>query len=156
MYKKYFFVIALLLAKSVLAEENAVMPLGFGNQAVTREVAEYTLKEQNLMAAIQANKENSLAEGFEVWMNNSGDWQSKTEWLKAAKQQTNFNPQNLSVRFMDDFAAVSFSIESDKKKHQKSEHFVVDIWRKSTNQLTVRYISDAKPANTSALQNRKF
>jgi len=100
-----------------------------------------------------------LADEFEVWTGQGSDWQSKSEWLKTIQQQSNFIIRNLSVRLMDDFAVVSFSLETVQGRHNKhSTQFIVDLWRKSTKQLTVRYVSELSPRSSSSLsqQDRKI
>lgn len=153
------FTITLLLSGPAISQEMALTPPGLSAQTVTRDVAEYTSREQELMAFIKENKEVVLlADDFEVWSDKSNDWQSKAEWLKSAKKLANANIRNLSVRPMDDFSVVSFLLETTKDQHNKrSMHFVVDIWRKSTNKLTVRYVSDLAPSTSaSSWQDRKF
>ncbi len=153
------FTITLLLSGPAISQEMALTPPGLSAQTVTRDVAEYTEREQNLMASIKENKEVTLlADDFEVWSDKSNDWQSKAEWLKSAKQLANADIRNLSVRLMDDFSVVSFLLETTEGQHKKrSTQFVVDIWRKSTNKLTVRYVSDLSSSTSpSSWQNRKF
>jgi len=166
MYKKpihnYLFTMMLLLSGAAIGGDMVLAPPGFIAQTVTRDVAEYTAQEQALMAAVIA-KENQpkllLADDFEVWTGQGSDWQSKSEWLKTIQQQSNFTIRNLSVRLMDDFAVVSFSLETVQGRHNKhSTQFIVDLWRKSTNKLTVRYVSDLSPSSSSSLsrQDRKI
>lgn len=158
---KCLFTIVLLLSMPAICQEMVLAPPGLSTQTVTRDVTEYTSREQALMALI-VDKENNevsiLADDFEVWSDKSYDWQSRAEWLKTAKQQTNFNIRNLSVRIMDDFAVVSFLLVSAEGKNKKHlTQFVVDIWRVSSNKLTVRYLSDV-PSSKPALswRDRKF
>jgi hypothetical protein len=154
-----FFLLLLLLSGPVISQEMALMPPGFGIQSVTRDVSEYTLQEQELLALIQnkANENNLLADDFEVWSDKSNDWQSKTDWLKSASPLANMTIDNLSVRFMDDIAIVSFLLTTEDQHKKKSKQFVVDIWRKSTNKLMVRYISElANAASASVWPDRKF
>ena len=154
-----FFLLLLLLSGPVISQEMALMPPGFGIQSVTRDVSEYTLQEQELLALIQnkANENNLLADDFEVWSDKSNDWQSKTDWLKSASPLANMTIDNLSVRFMDDIAIVSFLLTTEDQRKKKSKQFVVDIWRKSTNKLMVRYISElANAASASVWPDRKF
>ena len=158
----YLFTILLLLSGPAISEDMVLAPPGFIAQTVTRDVAEYTAQEQALMAAVIA-KENQpnllLADEFEVWTGQGSDWQSKSEWLQSIKQQSNFIIHNLSVRLMDDFAVVSFSLETVQGRHNKhSTQFIVDLWRKSTKHLTVRYVSDLSPSSSSSLtrQDRKI
>lgn len=154
------FTITLLLSGPAISQEMALIPPELSAQTVTRDVAEYTSREQELLVLIKnKNKEDVLlADDFEVWSDKSNDWQSKAEWLKTAKQLANANIRNLSVRLMDDFSVVSFLLETTEGRHKKrSTQFVVDIWRKSTNKLTVRYVSDlASSTSASSWQDRKF
>jgi hypothetical protein len=124
----------------------ALVPPGSSAQVRPRDVAEYTLREQELMVLLKnENKDDALlAEEFEVWSDKVSQKQSKAEWLKSAKKIVSVNIHNLSVRLMDDFSVVSFLLETSQGRHKKrSTQFVVDIWRKSTNKLTIRYISDS-------------
>jgi len=158
-FNQCFFLLLLFLSGPVISQEMALMPPGFGAQSVTRDVSEYTLQEQELLALIQnkANENNLLADDFEVWSDKSNDWQSKADWLKSVTTLANGMIHNLSVRFMDDFAVVSFLLTTEDQHKKKSNQFVVDIWRKSTNKLTVRYISDlANAASPSVWPDRKF
>jgi len=158
----HLFIIMLLLSRPAISENIALTPLGFTAQTVTRDVAEYTVQEQTLMATVTA-KENQpyllLADEFEVWTGQDYDWQSKSEWLQTIKKQSKFTISNLSVRLMDDFAVVSFMLDTVQSQHNKhSSQFIVDLWRKSTNKLTVRYVSDLTAPNSSSLsrQDRKI
>ncbi len=154
------FAITLLLSGPAISQEMVLIPPELSAQTVTRDVAEYTSREQQLLVLIKnKNKEDALlADDFEVWSDKNNDWQPKAEWLKTAKQLANANIRNLSVRLMDDFSVVSFLLETTESRHKKrSIQFVVDIWRKSTNKLTVRYVSDlASSTSTSSWQDRKF
>jgi CRISPR/Cas system CSM-associated protein Csm3 (group 7 of RAMP superfamily) len=145
MYRKSIpgclFIITLLLSEAAISQE---MVPGSSVQGRSRDVAEYTLREQELMVLIRnINKEDALlAADFEVWSDRVNERQSKAEWMKTAKKIVSVNIHNLSVRLMDDLAVVSFSLETSQGRHKKrSSQFVVDIWRKSTNKLTVRYVS---------------
>ena len=156
------FVLALLLSNPVICREMVLAPPGIGAQTVTRDVAEYTSRERDLIAMING-KENVepalLADDFEVWSDKSSDWQSKADWLKTVKQpQADFNIRNLSVRLMDDFAVVSFLLEKTEGKRKKhSTQFVIDVWRRSAGKLMVRYVSDAASSNpVSSWPDRKF
>ena len=136
----------LLLSEAAISQEMALVPPGSSAQVRPRDVAEYTLREQELMVLIKnVNKEDALlAEDFEVCSDKPNERQTKAEWLKTAKQFASVNIQNVSVRLMDDLSVVSFLLETTKGRHKKrSRLFVVDIWRKSTNKLAVRYVSDA-------------
>jgi hypothetical protein len=155
---KCLFATTLLLSGPAISQEMALAPPGLSAQTVTRDVAEYTLREQELIVLINnGNKDGALlADDFEVWSDKGSDWQSKTEWLKSSKQLANATIRNLSVRLMGDFSVVSFLLETTKGRHKKrSTQFVVDIWRQSTNKLMVRYVSDlVSPA--SSRQDRRF
>ena len=158
----YLFTMLLLLADPALSQDMALMPLGLNPQMVTRDVATYTEQEQDLMTSVIA-KENQpyllLADEFEVWSGQGSDWQSKAEWLQTIKQQKNFTIRNLSVRLMDDFSVVSFLLDTVQGRHNKhSTQFIVDLWRKSTNQLTARYASNLTPSSSPSLsrQDRKI
>jgi hypothetical protein len=136
----------LLLTETAISQEMALVPPGSSAQVRPRDVAEYTLREQELMVLLKnENKDDALlAEEFEVWSDKVSQKQSKAEWLKSAKKIVSVNIHNLSVRLMDDFSVVSFLLETSQGRHKKrSTQFVVDIWRKSTNKLTIRYISDS-------------
>lgn len=155
-----FLAISLLLSMPTICQEMVLMPPELSAHAVTRDVTEYKSREQALIAFI-GDKENQqmplLADDFEVWSDKSRDWQSKDDWLKTARQQANFNIRNLSVRQMDDFAIVNFLLEStDRLDKERSTQFVVDIWRQSTNKLSVRYISDVEPSVQLNPTDRKF
>lgn len=154
------FIITLLLPEAAISQEMALVPPGSSAQVRSRDVAEYTLREQELMVLIKnVNKEDALlAEDFEVWSDKTNDRQSKAEWLKTAKQIVTVNIHNLSVRLMDDFSVVRFLLETSQGRHKKrTTQFVIDIWRKSTNKLTVRYVSDlAVPRPASIWHDRKF
>jgi hypothetical protein len=129
----------------VISQEMATAALRSTDYDRSREVAEYTLREQELMMLIKnVSKEDALlAEDFEVRSVNASERQSKAEWLKAARKIVSVNIHNLSVRLLDDFSVVSFLLETSNGRHKnRSTQFVVDIWRKSTKKLTVRYVSD--------------
>jgi hypothetical protein len=139
------FSILLLLSDAVISQEMATAPLGSAVRVRPQEVAEYTLREQELMMLIKnVSKEDALlAEDFEVCSDNVSERQSKAEWLKTAKKIVSVNIYNLSVRLLDDFSVVSFLLETSNGRHKKrSTRFVVDIWRRSTKKLTVRYVSE--------------
>jgi len=158
-FNQIFFLLLLLLSDPVISQEMALMPPGFGAQSVTRDISEYTLQEQEILALKQnkTNEDALLADNFEVWSDKSNDWQSKADWLKSVTPLANRMIHNLSVRFMDDFAVVSFLLTTESPHNKKSKQFVVDIWRKSTNKLTVRYISDLVNADfLSVWPDRKF
>ncbi len=148
------FILALFFSWPVVGREMAMSPPGLNPQTVTRDVATFTEREQNLLALLKS-AENSeptiLADDFEVWSDKANDWQSKVDWLKSVKGQEQAHIHNLSVRLMDDLAVVSFLLEYSKGKHKKShQEFVVDVWRQSTQQLTVRYVSEVSNKKTSA------
>jgi len=158
--KRGYLAITLLLSMPAICQEMVLIPPELSAHTVTRDVTEYTAREQALIAII-GDKENQqmplLADDFEVWSDKSRDWQSKDDWLKTARQQTNFNIRNLSVRQMDDFAIVNFLLETtDRQDKKRSTQFVVDIWRQSTNKLSVRYISDVEPSVQLNPIDRKF
>ena len=154
----YLFTMMILLSGPVLSQDMALMPLGLNTQMVTRDVATYTAQEQDLMTAVIAKGKQPyllLADDFEVWTGQSSDWQSRAEWLQTLKQQKSFTIRNLSVRLMDDFSVVSFLLETIQGQHNKhSTQFIVDLWRKSTNQLTVRYVSELTPSIASSLSKQ--
>lgn len=155
-----YLAITLLLSMPAVCQEMVLMPPELRAHTVTRDVTEYTSREQALIAFI-GDKENQqmplLADDFEVWSDKSRDWQSKDDWLKAARQQINFNIRNLSVRQMDDFAIVNFLLETTARLDKKrSTQFVVDIWRQSTNKLSVRYISNIGPSIQLNPTDRQF
>ena len=158
----YLFTITLLLSAPAMSQDIVLAPPGLSAQTVTRDVAEYTSREQDLMTSVKAEENGQytlLADEFEVWSGQGSDWQSKPEWLQMIKQQRNFTIRNLSVRLLDDFAVVSFLLETVQGRHNKrSAQFIVDLWRKSTNKLTVRYVSDLTPSTLSFLsrQDRKI
>jgi len=158
--KRGYLAITLLLSMPAICQEMVLMPPELSAHTVTRDVTEYTAREQALIAII-GDKENQqmllLADDFEVWSDKSRDWQSKDDWLKTARQQANFNIRNLSVRQMDDFAIVNFLLETtDRQGKKRSTQFVVDIWRQSTNKLSVRYISDVASSVQLNPTDRKF
>lgn len=149
---------SLSLSTPALSQAMVLAPPGPGNHTVTRDVTEYTAREQALLEQI-ASKSNAgielLAGDFQVWTSQGNDWQSKTDWLKQARQQpAEFTIRNLAVRLMDDFAVVSFVLDKTADRHQKtSSRFITDIWRQSSNQLTVRYIADLPEIKPGQSQN---
>jgi len=147
----------ILFTQPATSQEMALAPPGISAQGlVTRDVFDYTALEQALISSVQTNTTEILllADDFEAWSDSSEDWQSKAEWLNAAKAQTNEFIRNVSVRDVDDFSVVSFLLETTKTQHKKKTTlFIVDIWRKSTQKLTVRYSSNI--ATPKLLSNAK-
>ncbi len=144
--------IVLLFSTSLLAN-NAAIPLALSNNHATRDVTDYTLKENELRRDIDAKKVNALSDNFEVLFNNASDWKTKEDWTALARKQPPGTIQNLSVRYLDDLAIVCFSLNYKEKQKVKTE-FIVDIWRKSTDKLEVRYVS-TNPMPQSLFQVKK-
>lgn len=142
---KYCLILVTLLMTPAFGQEMLLPPPGL-NALSTRETSEYISREQALMSLIE-NQENQeyplLAEDFEAWSAKSKQWLPKTKWLETVRRQTNFSIHNLSVRHLDDLVIVSFSLKSiSTLQEAQLTQFIVDVWRKSTNKLTIRYTSD--------------
>jgi len=144
--------IILLFSTSLLAD-NAAIPLALSNNHATRDVTDYTLKENELRHDIVKNKVNALSDNFEVLLNNASDWKTKEEWMDLARKKSSGTIQNLNVRYLDDLVMVCFSVNYKEKKKVKTD-FIVDIWRKSTDKLEIRYES-THPMPQSLFQVRK-
>lgn len=131
---------------SAFGQEILLAPPFTNTEAVTRDVNDYTSREQAIIYFLE-NKDKPdsslLADDFESWSYKGNEWQSKSNWLEIEKKQNHFNIHNLSVRNIDDLAIVCFLLETGNTGNKKhSAKFIVDIWRKSTNKLSARYISD--------------
>lgn len=150
---KYYLILALLLSMSAIGQEILLAPPISSGQAQTRDVNEYTFREQSIISLLENQEKpgsSLLAEDFEFWSHKGNDWQSKTDWFETETQQNHFNIRNLSVRHMDDLAVVCFLLDTTATHDKKvSTQFIVDIWRKSTNKLSARYASEV-------VEERKF
>lgn len=155
----YLFIITLLIPVAAYSQKTELISPDPSADALKRNVVEYTLREQELMVLIKnVNKQDALlADDFEVWSDKATVRQSKSEWLKSAKQFVSINIHDLSVRLMDDFSVVSFSLDTTQGRHKKkSTQFVIDVWRKSTNKLMVRYVTDLSFSRTAGHGGRQF
>jgi len=133
-------------------------PLDRGQATVTRDVAEYTNREQALMATALGGGDSTalpLADDFEAW-STANDWQSKAEWLASAQQIKSYLIKDVSVRVLDGLVVVQFLLRTQSRKGNLPQNkIVVDIWRQSSQQLAVRYTTDTSVSQRTAALSQK-
>ena len=145
------------LSSLVLAQPNVPPGIrGPANGMATRSVSAYLLLERALADAVADGNHQAvirmLADEFEVRFPEGGDATSREDWLKESVRggEAPARVRDLVVREFDDIAVVSFLLDDShvaKKQKVPVTRFAVDIWRHSTQQLLVRYVSTpARPA----------
>ena len=116
----------------------------------TRSVSKYLQLERDLQDAIRDKNtdavKRTLAAEFEVRSSDKADATSMDAWSLAETRSktTNVGVRDMTVRDFDDIAAVSFFLDRKhtvKGRPVTSTSYVVDIWRQSTSQLLVRYVT---------------
>jgi hypothetical protein len=119
----------------------------------TRSVSNYLRVERDLLESLKAGKRDAilgmLSDDFIVRSASQNDELSAIDWLTSelGNPIETANVRDLSVRELDDIAIVSFLLDSRhgvKPKAVSSTLYVVDVWRKSTNKLVGRFVSEPK------------
>jgi len=114
----------------------------------TRSVSKYLGLERALQEALAQRDRNAvtqlLAEDFDVRNAASPDAVSADDWLRRELAAPRARiVRDLSVREFDDLAIVSFLLDPALAGRGAATLFVVDVWRRSSGKLLVRYAERA-------------
>jgi hypothetical protein len=118
---------------------------GTATRSVTKYLALERALEQSLAERDRAAATHVLADDFEVRSPSSPDATAANDWIAAelADARQARRVDDLAVREFDDIAVVSFSLVPSMPaatKRRTPTFLVVDVWRRSSDQLQVRYI----------------